>query len=373
MSNNGPGMIDRRTLSSLFTIAVVAATIGIVYAARHTVIAIIFAIFLAYILEPIVGLMQKWLRTRNRAVAGTYLALLVGIGLVALTTGPRIVHEVQRLNAQLPDLLENVGNGRIAWSLGDEHAWSDATKARVQEMLADNRETILHLIDVVKSHSAVVIENLAWVLIIPVLSIFFLLGKASLSASLLQLINASHERRILRNVLSDLDVMLAQYIRAQVMLSLLAAAAYTVFLAIIRFPYAFAIGPIAGMLEFIPLVGPLLAGISILTIAFGTSFGHWISIVLFWLIWRGIQDYYAMPHLMRRGLGIASTAGSDQRGVLAEWRSCGCSGHVSFSTSTGCRRDSRDLEKLCRAGQAARSPGRTRNRHRRCSLKSIVP
>jgi predicted PurR-regulated permease PerM len=170
---------------------------------------------------------------------------------------------------------------------------------------------------------ALLVTHIGWILIIPVLSVFFLLGRAALSASVLQLINASHERRILRSVFADLDLMLAQYIRAQVFLTLLAAIAYTGFLEVIRMPYALAIGPIAGLLEFIPLVGPLLAGISMLAIAFGTGFGHWIPIVLFWLIWRGVQDYYNMPHLMRRELELppllavtSVLAGGEIAGIL---------------------------------------------------------
>src|SRR5262249_61357169 len=98
--------------------------------------------------------------------------------------------------------------------------------------------------------------------------------------------------------------MLARYIRAQLLLSFFAIPEYAIFLLIARLPYAFAVATIAGVLEFIPIVGSLLALCIIVGVAFLTGYSHWLVLVCFWLVWRGIQDYVNAPRVMSRGLDL---------------------------------------------------------------------
>jgi predicted PurR-regulated permease PerM len=99
--------------------------------------------------------------------------------------------------------------------------------------------------------------------------------------------------------------------------------AYGTFLLIMGFPYALAVAAIGGVLEFIPFVGPLLTLGILIAISFLTGFSHWIVIVCFWLVWRGIQDYVIAPRVMGKGLDLhplavifAILVGGEVAGVL---------------------------------------------------------
>jgi predicted PurR-regulated permease PerM len=86
--------------------------------------------------------------------------------------------------------------------------------------------------------------------------------------------------------------------------SALALVAYTSFLLLAHFPYAFALGAIAGLLEFIPFVGPMVAALLILGMAILTGYEHWLIALVFLISWRGIQDYVTSPYVMGRGLKL---------------------------------------------------------------------
>src|SRR5437870_2342435 len=123
------GLLDRRTISVLLTILMVAGVLALLWAARRPVIAFIFAIFFAHLLEPVVGRFQRWLGlSRVKAVAVTYLAILVGLLIFGLTVGPQIIQQGQRM----PDLLQQVKSGNTVWQVGEQQRWSDATDARIQ-------------------------------------------------------------------------------------------------------------------------------------------------------------------------------------------------------------------------------------------------
>jgi predicted PurR-regulated permease PerM len=72
--------------------------------------------------------------------------------------------------------------------------------------------------------------------------------------------------------MTDLDVMLAHFIRAQLILAGISLVAYSVVLTALRFPYALVLGFAAGAMEFIPVVGPLVAALAIVFVGFLTTY-----------------------------------------------------------------------------------------------------
>ena len=137
------------------------------------------------------------------------------------------------------------------------------------------------------------------------------------------LVEIRNKQFFIEGVLDNLDKMLAQYVRAQLLLAFFAFIAYGAFLLIAGLPYALAIAAIAGVLEFIPFIGPLLALGILVSIAFLTGYSHWFVLVGFWAVWRGIQDYINVPRVMGEGLDLhpllaifATLVGGEVGGVL---------------------------------------------------------
>jgi predicted PurR-regulated permease PerM len=101
-----------------------------------------------------------------------------------------------------------------------------------------------------------------------------------------------------------MNIMLGHFIRSQLILSALAIVVVTSVLAAMRVPYAIALGPAAGAAEFIPVAGPIVGGLVIVAVAFMANYGHLLWLVLFLLIWRGIQDYVSSPRIMGNTLEL---------------------------------------------------------------------
>jgi predicted PurR-regulated permease PerM len=101
-------------------------------------------------------------------------------------------------------------------------------------------------------------------------------------------------------VMQDINDMLAHFIRAQLMLAVLSGIVYTGGLLLLRVPYAVVLGAIGGALEFIPVVGPLMAFVMIMFIAVVTGYKHLLVLLAFLGIWRLVQDYFNGPRIMGR-------------------------------------------------------------------------
>src|ERR1700733_597947 len=118
-------LIDVRTTRVLFTILLFALGLGFLYVAHHTLIAFLFAVFFAYLMDPAISRVQKWTRSRGLAIAAIYFLMISVLGLFFFFVGPNVVRQAQHLSELLPSLLEKVGSGQIAQEIGEKHGWSE--------------------------------------------------------------------------------------------------------------------------------------------------------------------------------------------------------------------------------------------------------
>ena len=260
-------LADSRTARVLVTVLLFALALGFLYVARATLIAFLFAIFFAYLMSPLVNRLENLLRGRVAAIAVIYLMLLVLVVIFFVVVGPKVTREGARLGQSLPALLTQLSSGQIATQLGEEHGWNAKSTELAQSFLAGHSDQITELAQRIGLRVADVAKQ-AWLFfVVPLLSIFFLKDGRSFSDFLLATIQSRPQREFLENVLNDLNQMLAHFIRAQLTLAALTLVMYSAFLGIMGVPYALVLGTLGGVLEFIPVVGPLAAALVIVSVA----------------------------------------------------------------------------------------------------------
>src|SRR5579862_3750592 len=313
---------DGRTARVLITVLLFALGLGFLYVARETLIAFLFAIFFAYLMSPLVSYLEKILRGRGRAIAVIYLLLVGLLALLFVAMGPRIGREGAKLIQSLPALAQ-LSSGQLAEQLGEQHGWNSRIVDLLRVYLASHSREITRMATNLGLRVADVAKQ-AWLLfIVPLLSIFFLKDGRSFSDFLLSTIQSRPQREFLENVMNDLNQMLAHFIRAQLILAALTLVVYSVFLGAMGAPYALVLGTIGGMLEFIPVVGPLVGALTIITVALLMSYHHWLILVVFLGIWRLIQDYVSSPRIMGESMELhplaaifGVMAGGEVAGIL---------------------------------------------------------
>src|SRR5258708_11462944 len=85
------------------------------YSAWRVIIAFLFAVFLAYLLEAPVSRLARWLRgSRNAAIATIYLVLLTLIIVLLARAVPAVMQEAQQLKEQAPKWADTLSSDQIA-------------------------------------------------------------------------------------------------------------------------------------------------------------------------------------------------------------------------------------------------------------------
>jgi len=298
-------MIDKRTSSILFTILIFTAGLVLLYAARRPLLLLVFSVLFAYLLEPIVEWFQRRFRdSRTMGIVATYFVLISAVSIFLAAAGPKIVQESSKLAHKLPAVTETIGSGDIAQEVGARRGWTYDTQYRLREFLTAHRTEFDGYVQRVIKKVPAMAGDLLWLMLIPIFAVFILKCKTAFAKTVLVLVDNAHDRHFLRGILTDLDVMLAAFIRAQLTLAAVAVMAYTVILFVFGFPYSFLVASVAGVLEFIPVLGPLAGNAAIMATAISTGYSHWLGILIFLIIWRGIQDYVTSPLLMGRGVKL---------------------------------------------------------------------
>jgi len=97
---------------------------------------------------------------------------------------------------------------------------------------------------------------------------------------------------------------------------------------LMRAPYPLVLGTAGGVMEFIPVVGPLVAGLVILSVAVLMNYPYWGLLLLFLVVWRVVQDYVISPRVMGKSMELhplaaifGVMAGGEIAGVLGVYLS----------------------------------------------------
>jgi len=300
-----------------------ALGLGFLYVTRVTLIAFLFAIFFAYLMSPLVNHLDRILRGRIRAIALIYTCLLAVVVIFFVEVGPKVTSEGAKLGHSLPTMLARLSSGQLATQIGEQHGWSLTTTEFVQSFLVSHSGEITDLAQRLGLRIADIAQD-AWLLfVVPLLSIFFLKDGRTFSDVLIATIQSRPQREFVENVLNDLNKMLAHFIRAQLSLAALSLVVYSLVLWIMRVQYFLVLGTIGGLLEFIPVVGPLAAGLIIVGVALLTGYQHWGILLIFLIVWRLIQDYVSSPRIMGESMELhplaaifGVMAGGEVAGIL---------------------------------------------------------
>ena len=288
--------IDRRAARITWTVLLVLLLCSLIYFLWHTVMVFVIAFLFAYLLYPVVDLMDRLLPSRRpntAALAIVYLTLVASLVVFAVVVGTRVVDQATALIQTFPELLARAAANR---DLPYIVLIRKQIEAHSQELLAYIPKAGLQVLSAA--------SNVIYVVIIPVLAFFFLKDGRQLLRATVDILSDFAPRAILEDILADVHTLLAQYMRALVTLAAATFVFYGAFFAIIGAPYAVLLASVAAPLEFIPMVGPLLASILIVAVAALNGSPYVLAILVFLAAYRLFQDYVLQPHLMSAGVQL---------------------------------------------------------------------
>ena len=297
---------------------------------------LVMAIVLAYVLRPIVTALTTETRLSwGAAVAVTYLVLIVLVFSVLTVAGIAIGQQIQglyraleNLATDLPGQLQQIlsqpvdfgplgtidllrpftigpfGPFRLPVDSADWVPLYEQIASAIQPLLSRTGE----LVTTLASGTA---STLGWVLFILVISYYFLNDLSNIAPSLENIVPAGYVYDV-RRLVSELGPIWNAFLRGQVTLAIVMAIVVGVAMLVLGVRYWLVLGLIAGLLEFIPIIGPVIAGaVAVLVALFQVSNWLGMSPIVYALVVLGvsvliqqIENNFLVPRILGGSLKL---------------------------------------------------------------------
>lgn len=297
--------IDKRTLQIAWTLFLFALTLLIIYRIGRTLIIFAVALIFSHLLAPIVSFVERRFPARVPRVASLLIVYLMLLGVLAAAIFPlaeRLSDEAASLAKKLPDVLKSDPLAHIPIPGPLEPLRPDITRF-VQQEMTNVGQSIGPMLSELGTKVVNGIGSVLGVVLIPILAFFFLKDGTLIREAIVDSVEL-RRRELVDNIFSDIHLLLAQYIRALVLMSLASFTFYSIFLGLTGMPFPLLLAGAAATLEFIPAVGPLAGAIILITVAAATGYSHLVLLLIFLALYRIFQDFVLNPYLLSAGVEI---------------------------------------------------------------------
>ena len=304
----------RALLRVILMLLAVAATMWLLYALRGVILLVVLAIFFAYLLAPLVEFACRPFTVRGRvhvmpralAIGVVYLLIIGTLVLAAALLLPQVGTQITQFAQEAPSYLDLARSRALGWTTSyEEYRLPAAVRDAINKSATRAVEIAgTYVTEGVGNVLIQLLGFLPWLMLIPILAFFLLKDSASFRAIALQTLPRGRWRWRGRELLQDINATLAVYIRAQLIACLLIGTVCTIGFSLIGVRYALVLGIVSGLLEFIPLVGPLAVALIATLIASSFSMQQALGVVVFLGIMRIVHDYVVYPRIIGHGMPL---------------------------------------------------------------------
>ncbi|MBI5031393.1 MAG: AI-2E family transporter [Chloroflexi bacterium] len=308
-------------------IGLVIAAALIVYAIRDTLSTIIVAFLVAYLLNPLVTLIENRLRVRRiLATVIVYLGLIALLVIAGAFLVPMLYRQILAFASGFDHIIEQISAAARQLPILDTlgiHIESST--------IADQLRTSLGSLASSASRALVTaVSGVFNTIIILVFSLYLVKDAPTIDRALENAVPENYREDVQR-IKTELGNIWSSFLRGQVLLAIIIGVITTVVLSILGVRNAVLLGLLAGVLEVVPTIGPIIAMIPAVLIAFFQGSIHWaldptafaLIVVVAYLLIQQAENHLIVPNVLGSSVNLppiiilfGAFAGANLAGIL---------------------------------------------------------
>lgn len=285
----------------------------------RTVIILLIAAFFAYALVPAVGILSK-LMPRLVAIILTYTGVLLCIGVIVYLVISTAIGQFSFLAQNLSHFLSVESSSQTPLHKTLQSFGITNTQIVIlEQQLTTQAERLTSSIIPLLSG---VFTFLLDMLIVAIISIYLLIDGAILRKRIEENTPTSQKHR-LNFFLKTSQLIIGNYIRGQLILSVLIGLMVGIGMALFHVPYALLLGVIAAFLEFVPILGTIISGAICVLLALTVGWVTAVFVLIYFVVIHIIEGDVLGPRIIGKAIGlhplvsiIALIAGSELYGIV---------------------------------------------------------
>jgi predicted PurR-regulated permease PerM len=293
-----PGTARRTATATIVAVAIIVLALA-VWKLRLMIALLFLGFVVASAMRPSVEWLYRRAHVpRSVGVVLHYLAFLAAIGLFLYLVVPVAITQVDHAIGQVPTSRSQLHQAAVH-SHGIRHEILSSLDKRLRQL--PSGASLLH--------PAITVTRALFEIIVGILFVFavgaYWIFERDSTIGLVQSLVPRRHRRVTRDTWVLIDMKLGAFVRGQFLLVTIVATLLSFAFWLDGEPYWLLIGTFAGLVELVPIVGPVAAGaIAVgagLTVGWVVAIGAGVAV----LIQRQLQDYVIGPRVMGHAVGLS--------------------------------------------------------------------
>lgn len=295
----------RRVMWATLVLVFVALGFWLLYRFNQVVFILFIAIVIGTVIRPVVAWLHRRGIPRIAGVILVYLLLLALLISFVLLLFPLIVEQGTTIAAAVPGYYQNLRE----WMGNDPNQWIvrlseflpttlpglEPIQQTGQQMLASAGQALGYMASAAK----VIFIGIAILL----LAFHWTLDGPRTIRSLLLLL-PKDQRESISELISAMETKVGSYIAGQGLLCLVIGILALVAYLLIGLPNAFVLALVAGVLEAVPMIGPLLGAIPAALVALSIAPIKLVWVIVATVIIQQLENSLLVPRVMRKAVGV---------------------------------------------------------------------
>jgi len=276
--------ISERTI--IFSLTIVFLS-WFLFVIRDVIFQFFIAILIMSILNPMVDKLEKRKIPRGASVLLLYIFGFLLVSFIVSAIVPPLIEQTTNFVNNIPLYMQNLQlppfwNEEITRQLAVEFVSLPSKIAR----------SVFSLV-----------SNLLVLIAILVFSFYLITQKNIVDKELADVLDLEKRKRIKR-IINTLEIRIGSWARGELILMLAVGCLNYIGLKLIGIPYALPLGILAGILEIVPYIGPILAAVPAVLIGISISPIIGLAAALLSFLVQQFENYVLVPKVMQRVAGV---------------------------------------------------------------------
>ena len=281
--------------SLIFKVLAVLAGLWLLWALRDIIILLIVVGIIVLILEPFVAKLAEEGVPRPVSVIVLYLAILAVIGLVIYYIIPPVATQVKELALNIPYYTDRISQIDFGSATSTVSNFLDQITSKLSTVAGGLINAIISIFGGIVSAVTVF-----------VLTYYFSVEEETVKKSVIKIIPESNRQKLIETI-DKVSIKLGDWLRGVLTLMIVVGVVDGAALWILGVPFALTLGIISGLLEVIPVVGPIFAALTAAFVAFISGIALWKIIVILgiYILVQQLENNILVPKIMQKAVGLS--------------------------------------------------------------------
>jgi len=292
-----PSQTFNISTSTIFRVILISLGFVFLYLIRDILLIVFISVIIAAGISGPVNWLHRRRVPRLLGVIFIYLVILLFLALIVALVFPPLADQIKQLASSFPGFMEKIG-------LSFKELWGNyQIEGNLQTLLDKAGNKLTQATSSIFSTIIGLFGGLFSAVIILVISFYLAVQEKGAKRFIISLTPGDHQR-YLSDLIDRIEAKIGSWLRGQLLLMLIIGILTYIGLSLLGVKYALTLALIAGLLEIVPFIGPIIAAVPAVILAFVQSPLLALLVLALYIVIQQLENYVILPQVMKKTVGL---------------------------------------------------------------------